>query len=136
MSASHIPALPNNNPDVTRILVVDADPSVADMIRDHFAAEGYYVESYADSDRIYSLDLANYNLVLLDLGIDNDSGLALIEHIKQIYEPYKVAVIAYSTQVSPEIVIHALNAGAEDYLIKPFSIRELKARIRSVLRRC
>lgn len=126
---------PGHRATTARILVVDADISVGDMIRDNFAAEGYHVESCLSGDATYNIDLSQYKLVLLDLSIDDNSGLGLVEQIKQIYDPGEVAVIAYSVRMSPETIIAALNAGADDYLIKPFSIRDLKARVRSVLRR-
>ena len=120
---------------VARLLVVDADTSVGDMIRDNFSGEGYQVECCLTGDETYNIYLSQYKVILLDLSIDDNSGLGLVEQIKQIYDPGEVAVIAYSIKMSPETIIQALNAGADDYLIKPFSIRELKARVKSVLRR-
>lgn len=93
------------------------------------------MECCLTGDETYNIDLSQYKVILLDLSIDDNSGLGLVEQIKQIYDPGEVAVIAYSIKMSPETIIQALNAGADDYLIKPFSIRELKARVKSVLRR-
>lgn len=131
----HIPASKQSRGTAVRILVVDPDTSVREMIRDSFSPDGYEVECCDNGDSTYNIDLSQYHLILLDLGIDNNSGLGLVEQIKQIYDPGEVAVIAYSVRMSPETIIQALNVGADDYLIKPFSIRELKARVRSVLRR-
>ena len=80
--------------DVARILVVDSDTTVGEMIRDNFALEGYEVESCLTGDETYNIDLSQYKVVLLDLSIDDDCGLGLVEQIKQIYDPGEVAVIA------------------------------------------
>lgn len=120
---------------VARLLVIDADASVGHLIRGAFQGEGYQVERCATGDDTYNLDLTDYAVVLIDLEVDSGAGLEHIEQIKQIYDPSEVAVIAYSVRMSPETIIKALNAGADDYLIKPFSMRELKARVHSVMRR-
>lgn len=122
----------NNAP---RLLVVDSDVSVVEMIRENFAEDGFMVDVCTSGDDTFNLDLTEYGVVLLDLAIDNNTGLNYVEQIKQIYDPSEVAVIAYSAQMSPQTIIRALNSGADDYLIKPFSIREMKARVHSVLRR-
>lgn len=118
------------------VLVIDEDSSICDMFSDIFATENYVVDRCTSADRLYSIDFSDYNLVFVDLGIEgNDGGFSIVEQIKQIYPDNRIAVIAYSVRMSPDTIIRALYSGADDYLIKPFSIRELKARVRSVMRR-
>lgn len=118
-----------------RILVGDPDLRIFEMIQSHFGHDGFIVDSCQSTDEFYSVDLTSYNLVIIDLNIDDESGMDIVEQIKQRRETARMGVIACAVNMSPSAIINALNSGADDYLIKPFSVRELMARVRAVLRR-
>lgn len=134
-SKQNAAAQPEQTQNGSRILVADADPSVCAMLKESFDREGYTVDQVASPDEAFNLELSSYDLMLMDLTEDENHGMDIIEQIKQLYESNELAVIAYSTKMQPETIIRVLNVGADDYLIKPFPMRELKARVRSVLRR-
>lgn len=118
-----------------RILVVDSDEAFVDMVRAQFAGNGFAVDCCDSSEELYNTELEQYKLLIIDLGIDDNSGLGVIAQIKQSEATYDIPVIACSTRMSPTTIINALNNGADDYLLKPVSLRELLARANSLLRR-
>lgn len=118
-----------------RILVVDPDEAVVEMVRAHFSLNGFAVDSCDSSDVLFNTELEQYRLLIIDLGIDDNNGLSVISQIKQSENTFDIPVIACSTRMSPTTIINALNNGADDYLLKPFSLRELLARANSLLRR-
>lgn len=118
-----------------RILVVDPDLRIFEMILSLFGHDGFIVDSCQSTDEFYSIDITGYNLIIIDLNIDDNSGMEIVEQIKQRRETARMGVIACAVNMSPAVIINALNSGADDYLIKPFSVRELMARVRAVLRR-
>lgn len=119
-----------------KILVVDSDPCVSELIRSHCDSDGITVNACFNADDLYSINLVDYAMLIVDLAIDDNQGLNIIEQVKQSKSTAsRVSVIACSTKMSPSTIINALNAGADDYLLKPFSPREMVARIHSVLRR-
>lgn len=128
---------PTTNPDSQgRILAIDSDPTMCEMIRTHFGPEGFTVDYCTSYDDLFSLDVGGYALVIISLDLnDSDYALSLVEQIKQHSESAHTGVITCSARMAPTTVIDSLNAGADDYLLKPYSLRELMARVRAVLRR-
>lgn len=116
--------------------MVDADSAMIELMQASFVREGFELVGCCNADDRYSLDLDQFRLMVIDLGIDDGQGLGLIEQVKQTETTGALPIIACSVNLSPSLIISALNAGADDYLLKPYSLRELMARIRSVLRRC
>lgn len=122
-------------PDQGKILVVDSDHEMIELMRVNFGRERFEIVGCDNADDLYSLDLDDYRIMVIDLGINDGDGLNIIEQVKQTESVASLPIIATSVNLSPTQIITALNAGADDYLLKPYSLRELMARIRSVLRR-
>jgi len=116
------------------ILVATKDHADCDLIRGHFESSGYVIEFCQTLRDVYMTDLSPYSLVLMELTDNIDEGIHAIETIKQHNSSYNTPILVYSASRRSEVIVSALNAGADDYVIKPFSVRELSARIRAVLR--
>jgi two-component system, OmpR family, KDP operon response regulator KdpE len=116
-----------------RILVVDHDPQIARILRTTLAGQGYEVRTTADTES--ALDAFNEwkpHLMLTDLCVPPTGGLELCGRIRAIS---RVAILVLSVKAAEEAKVDALDAGADDYLTRPFGIRELLARVRALLRR-
>ena len=119
--------------DAPHILVVDDEADIAEILRRYLAGQGYRVstaEGGAQMRRVMAS--ARVDLVLLDLGLPGEDGLELMRALR---EHASVAVIVVTGRGEPVDRIVGLEVGADDYVTKPFDIRELAARVRSVLRR-
>ncbi len=115
------------------ILIVDDDQAIRKMLRIALEAKGYDTkESINKKDAIESCALYSPKLVLLDLQLPDGNGLEVIEEIRGFTE---APVIVISVMNREEDKIQLLDAGADDYITKPFSMGELLARIRTALRR-
>jgi len=112
------------------ILVIDDDVNITDLLSVNLRSEGYTVEVATCAE-----DVDDTRLVIFDAMHQPYSGMNLIFAIKYDPATEHIGIILYSTIKSERMVIDALDAGADDYITKPFSLRELVARVKSVLRR-
>ena len=119
--------------ETTCILVVDDDPQMLRYLRDALSGAGYAPVVTGDPEEVASL-VATHRpaLVLLDLLLPGTDGIALMERVPELSD---VPVILISAYGRDETIVRALDAGAADYIVKPFSPSELTARVRAALRR-
>ena len=115
------------------ILVVDDDVSIRELIREYLAANDFKVslaETGADMDRVLSVEMVD--LVVLDLKLPDEDGLAIARRLRESLDIPIIIVTGRKEEVDR---VMGLELGADDYVTKPFSQRELLARIKAVLRR-
>ncbi len=118
---------------MSRVVLVEDDIEIRRLVAEALADQGHDVESAASA--MEGLELAikeNPDLVILDLGLPDVDGSELLRMIRAVSE---VPVIVITARGADDVVVKTLDAGADDYLVKPFSVSQLVARIRAVLRR-
>lgn len=116
------------------ILLVEDDSMLAAAVRERAAQEGIPCTHAPDAQAAWLALLDNrYAVVLLDLGLPGESGLALLRRLRAAYDATPVIILTARSRMSERIA--GLDAGADDYLVKPFEFDELWARIRAVTRR-
>jgi two-component system KDP operon response regulator KdpE len=124
---------PGEAPATTRVLVVEDDPNIVDLIRSNLAVRGFETVVSTDGSRALALlETEQPDIILLDLMLPEVDGFELC---RQMRERSSVGVIVVSARGGDRDKVAALNLGADDYMTKPFSIEELLARIAATLRR-
>jgi len=117
-----------------RILVVDDDPAVRASLERALRLEGYAVDAAADgATALRALSLAPPDAVVLDLGLPDLDGLEVCRRLRSTGDDTPVLILTARDAVDERV--HGLDAGADDYLVKPFALAELLARLRALLRR-
>ena len=116
-----------------RILVVDDDPQIRRVLKVTLSGEGFEVDDAKDGDSaLAKVRASRFDLVLLDINMPGMSGLDVCRTIRTSSE---IAIIMLTVRDSEADTVQALDAGADDYVTKPFKPSELSARIRAALRR-
>jgi two-component system response regulator MprA len=117
-----------------RILVVDDDPAVGASLDRALRLEGYEVDTCADgTSALRALAVAAPDAVVLDLGLPDLDGLEVCRRLRATGDDTPVLILTARDAVDDRV--HGLDAGADDYLVKPFALAELLARLRALLRR-
>jgi len=117
-----------------RILVVEDDRGVSRFIKKGLTEEGFAVDTVFDGEEALHLSLSQiYDLIVLDIMLPELSGFEVLKALRK--KGYSVPVIFLTAKDDQTDIVHGLNLGADDYLVKPFSFPELLARMRAVLRR-
>lgn len=117
-----------------RILLIEDDYVLGAAMRDQVSADGHGVDWMQRlDDARAALDTMEYGLILLDLNLPDGRGLDLLKSLRQRGNPVPVIITTAQDQIA--IRIEGLNAGADDYLVKPFDLDEMTARVSAVARR-
>ena len=117
-----------------RILLVEDDDMLGEAVRDGLRQEGYVVDWVRNGGAaLAALSTSSFSALVLDLGLPDSDGLGLLRRLRQSGQATPVVIVTARDRVSDRI--GGLDAGADDYLIKPFDIDELGARLRAITRR-
>lgn len=124
-----------NEAKIGKILLVDEEQHIADLLLYNLNAENYDVQIVGRAAEARLLDITAFDLVIADAMAQPYTGFDLLRDLKANPLTRHVPVVILSQSDNPDDIVTALDLGADDYVMKPFSLRELVARIRSVLRR-
>ncbi|MGZ4587376.1 MAG: response regulator transcription factor [Mycobacteriaceae bacterium] len=116
-----------------RVLVVDDEPHIRTVLRGYLEADGFAVSEAADGEAaLEALRVGPFDLVLLDVMLPGIDGLEVLRQVRGFSDAYVILVTARTEEVDKLV---GLGVGADDYVTKPFSPREVTARVKAVLRR-
>ncbi len=119
-----------------RLLLVEDDPALAELIEFRFSQEGYVVTSTPDGDEALLLAMEEVpDLVVLDWMIEGTSGIEVCRRLRRAKETAHVPIVMLTARGAEDDKIRGLETGADDFVTKPFSPRELIARVNAIMRR-
>lgn len=118
-----------------RILVVDDEQDLCEILKFNLETEGYEVETANSAEEALEMDIASFDLLLLDVMMGGMSGFQLAKQLKDNPMTANVPIIFLTARDTENDTVTGFNIGADDYISKPFSIREVMVRVRAVLRR-
>ena len=118
-----------------RILIVDDEETLCEVLKLNLENEGYDVDTALSAEEALQLDLKKYSLILLDIMMGEISGIKMAKMLKEDVTTAEIPIIFCTARDSEDDMVMGLNLGADDYIMKPYTIRNVLARVKSVLRR-
>ena len=118
-----------------RILIVDDEETLCEVLKLNLENEGYDVDIAFSAEEALALDLKGYSLILLDIMMGEISGIKMAKVLKADVATAHIPIIFCTARDSEDDMIMGLNLGADDYIMKPYTVRNVVARVKSVLRR-
>lgn len=121
--------------DNYRILVVDDEEDLCEILKFNLENEGYEVDTANSAEEALKMDLPQYHLLLLDVMMGEISGFRMANMLKKDKDTAHIPIIFITAKDTENDTITGFNLGADDYISKPFSLREVSVRVKAVLRR-
>ena len=118
-----------------KILVVDDEDDLCEILKFNLETEGYQVTTAPSAEDALKLDISSFDLLLLDVMMGGMSGFAMAKQLKANPATANVPIIFLTARDTENDTVTGFNLGADDYISKPFSLREVLVRVRAVLRR-
>lgn len=117
------------------ILVVDDEEDLCEILKFNLENEGYFVDTANSAEEALKLNIEKYDLLLLDVMMGGISGFKMASMLKKNKQTADIPIIFVTAKDTENDTVTGFNLGADDYISKPFSLREVIARIKAVLRR-
>lgn len=121
--------------DTQKILVVDDEEILCEVLKLNLENENYEVDIAESAEQAMSLNLSQYDLILLDIMMGEISGVQMAKMMKKNPATAQIPIIFCTAKDTEDDMIMGLNLGADDYITKPYTVRNVIARVKSVLRR-
>lgn len=118
-----------------RILIVDDEETLCEVLKINLENEGYDVDIAFSAEQALTYNLKNYSLILLDIMMGEINGIKMAKMLKADLSTAEIPIIFCTARDTEDDMVMGLNLGADDYIMKPYTIRNVVARVKSVLRR-
>ena len=118
-----------------RILIVDDEETLCEVLKLNLENEGFEVDTALSAEQALKMDLPQYSLILLDVMMGEISGIKMAKMLKADVKTAEIPIIFCTARDAEDDMVMWLNLGADDYITKPYTVRNVIARVKSVLRR-